>query len=148
MEKLGSRRKPGKVSTRCKCFLNTKNPLGPNRISKTPAICSCSHRTLRWSKTLPSSSHGFALLLKQKSPNKSPLILNGVKQELAGGWGLEESVRRQNGHTHSIPCSDRYRRALPDRSSLPRTPRCKATAPRSVVKIATFHHKGIFSLER
>ena len=44
---------------------------------------------MRRSKTLPSSSHGFALLLEQKSP-RSALILNGVKQELAGG---SESVR-------------------------------------------------------
>lgn len=83
--KAGPQKKTRESFNTCKCFLNTKNPLGPNRISKTPAICSCSHRTLRWSKTLPSSSHGFALLLKQKSPNKSPLTLNGVEQELAGG---------------------------------------------------------------
>lgn len=37
MEKLGGRRKPGKVSTRHKCFLNMKNLPGSNHISKMPA---------------------------------------------------------------------------------------------------------------
>lgn len=94
MAQLGSRRKPRQVSTQHKCFLNTKNPLGSNRVSKVPARNGpqhlfFSHRTLTFrgceEVLTPSSSHGFALLLEQKSPSRSALILDGVKQELAGG---------------------------------------------------------------